>query len=195
MDKALWTGWDRYVRHRHALKAAADDGEPIQLASPAGGLKPDQALDWLYQLLGILDAKASALMRLNGISLAAALVLAGQATHIGMSDFGPVSRVVTMVVALLSAVSILCCLFVVNVSWKFLDRVDDTGQGGLRFSREMRSLQNAGNFRQFMYRAAWWVSLLASVMFAVVLLCQVLPMLTAALHPTAGSQMPNAPTQ
>src|SRR5207247_2344942 len=83
--------------------------------TPKGG----EALDWIYQLLNILDTKASALMRLNSVMLAAAAFLLNPVYNAG--------RCVKYAVALSgigSTLSIAICLLVVSVDWRFLGFVN-----------------------------------------------------------------------
>ena len=64
-----------YVKRRHALAKATTNRTNVSCIAPTDSPKGDDALNWIYGLLTILDAKASALMRLNGVMLAAAAFL------------------------------------------------------------------------------------------------------------------------
>jgi len=71
-----------YVRRRYALSAATETGDKIISSTPPDLLKGEKALEWIYGLLGVLDQKASALMRLNGVMLAAAAFLLHPQYHL-----------------------------------------------------------------------------------------------------------------
>jgi hypothetical protein len=150
------TNWPLYVRKRHGLVQ-------LQIAESATA---DTAIKWLYDVLTTLDSKASALMRLNGILIAASAFLLGIGDN--AETFGlTIARLDAQLIvscALLSALSIFACLFVVNVSWPFLGKtmIHETGVDCMA---EMRHLDKACAFRQRMYRGAWYLSLLASVGF------------------------------
>lgn len=119
-------------------------------------------------MLTTLDAKASALMRLNGVLIAAAAFLLGLFHRQGGSILSTTSfdAVLIIVCALLSAVSITFCLFVVNVSWSFLGKVTKK-DSTFEFANEIKCLDEASNFRQRAYRWAWNISLIASFGFLI----------------------------
>jgi hypothetical protein len=119
-----------------------------------------------YAVLSILDAKASALMRLDGVLLAAALFgITGKLYEIKTWQF-------TTIVFLCLA-SMVACLFVVSVDWKFLGLVTRTATG-FDFTAEIENLRKVRQFRETTYRFAWTLALLASVDFAIVILLKLL---------------------
>lgn len=152
--------WPEYVQKRDAL-------EGIQLRTATDGitsLTAAKALEWLYGVLTTLDSKASALMRLNGVLIAAAAFLLGRPSGAMLSVSSADSRIVALS-ALLSAASICCCLFVVNVSWPFLGKVNTSAAATADCKTELQDLGRACKFRERAYRTAWWISLLASAAF------------------------------
>jgi hypothetical protein len=158
--------WDDYVRRKSALKETPEGGIG-PTAFDVSKVKASEAVDWHYQVLTVLDTKASALMRLNGVMLAAAAFLLaafGRQAESIMSAKGLDASIVA-ITALLSALSIALCLFVVNVKWNFLGKAEETS-GSFSFSRELTALSDASKFRQRVYRTAWWISLVGVVAFA-----------------------------
>lgn len=140
-----------YVVKRYALSDARLKEGKVVAPCPdsAHGPTGEQAVGWIYELLGVLDSKALALMRLNGVMLAAAAFLLNP-------EYGS-SRFVSVFVAsagIGSTLSIACCLLVVSVDWPFLGLVTPKPQIDLDFSEELFHLQQVANFRQFLYRIA-----------------------------------------
>jgi hypothetical protein len=129
-------------------------------------------LKWFYETLTTLDTKSSALMRLNGVLIAACAFLLGlfhvpeptPGTTILSTSHPEAFLIITS--AFLSALSIGCCLFVVNVSWPFLGRVVLVN-GKFDCRNEIISLSRACAFRQTMYRAAWVISCIAVLEFVI----------------------------
>lgn len=163
-----WLECEAYVLRRHFLSKAQIEGGKIvaDVCASNEAVKCEEALKWIYDLLSAMDSKASALMRLNGVMLAAAAFLLGISSAGGKMVLqilkGDQIAIVTTATA--SAVSILLCLYVVNVSWYFLGKVSE-GAGKLDYTEEFRMLQQTGMRRQFSYRTAWWVSLFATLIF------------------------------
>ena len=160
-----YANWPLFVRKRYWLSK-------LQLGSPDGATthtaSAETAIKWLYDVLTTLDTKASALMRLNGVLIAAAAFLLGVVGRQGTTVLatGAADSRLIILCALLSACSIFSCLFVVNVSWPFLGRATLADQG-VDCSEEISSLDAACTFRRRLYRAAWWLSLVASFGFLV----------------------------
>ena len=155
-----------YVIRRHALSKTKTINPGKVLAPYAlAGEAPtgDKVLEWIYQLLSVLDTKASALMRLNGVMLAAAAFM--------LRPDGEPSRAFTFIVAssaIGSTVSIAFCLLVVSVDWRFLGlATSDDSKKEIDFTDEFFHLQKVTDFRQFFYRAAWTISLLSTFAFFV----------------------------
>lgn len=164
-----------YIQCRNALKLAK---YVYSTKDPTGAtisttLDAKEVVEWIYGVLTTLDAKASALMRLNGVLIAAAAFLLGLFRRQGGSILSTTNldAILIILCALLSAVSISFCLFVVNVSWPFLGKVTKNN-GSFDFANEIESLSKACSFRQCAYRSAWWISLFASIGFLVEFLWQ-----------------------
>jgi hypothetical protein len=164
-DHQPWFGCNGYVYRRHMLKHARLEGGRIvtNACDVTDGVISKEALDWIYELLSALDSKASALMRLNGVMLAAAAFLLSAQPVLKITKWDFVLIVAT---AAASAFSILLCLMVVNVQWYFLGRVTDAG-GKLDYTEEFEMLQSVGYRRQTHYRIAWQVSRIAAILFVV----------------------------
>jgi len=155
-----------YIIARQALcESSPANAGSLLLEQPASSsVRGDKALEWIYHLLGVLDSKASALMRLNGVMLAAAAFLLNPQYKSG--------QLITSLVAVSgigSTLSIACCLLVVSVDWRFLKLVEkkprQDGALELDFSEEFYHLQRVADSRQSCYRVGWLVSLTATVVF------------------------------
>lgn len=155
-----------YLLKRHALTQAKHGSLRVAQSpgSPDNWPDSEQALEWLYQLLSILDSKASALMRLNGVMLAAAAFMLHPEYH----ALG-VIKVLVALSATGSTLSIACCLWVVSVDWPFLSQVEEkTTSGGDKifdFSGEFYLLQQVADFRQKLYMTGWRASFVATGAF------------------------------
>ncbi|MFD2183759.1 hypothetical protein [Rhodoplanes azumiensis] len=132
----------------------------------SGKLKQQTTIDEIYKLLNILDSKASALMRYNGIILAVITF----STHAGQ----PFSKLVYAIVFLTLA-SIFSCLMVVGVFWNLLSYIepakftDDAApiEGSGDLTKEANSLRKLLLLRETAYQTAWWSALLVSLLLAV----------------------------
>jgi hypothetical protein len=118
------------------------------------------ALEWLYGALTTLDQMASALMRLNGVMVAAAAFLLRRQS---LEEAEVVSTSIAWI-AVFSSVSIGMCLFVVAMDWQSLGLVRNEGNQ-IDYTNEIFHLQRIAAWRQRIYRIAWWVSLIATGMF------------------------------
>jgi hypothetical protein len=169
-DYTPWYECKGYVFRRHMLaKASLSNGRIVASACEATkAVDCSEALSWIYELLSALDSKASALMRLNGVMLAAAAFLL---TMHG-SAYQSVLRVTNIDVGIISGTAALCsfsillCLLVVNVKWYFLGKVTENGEQ-LDYTDEFQMLQRVAKSRQTYYRIAWEVSRVAAVLFVV----------------------------
>jgi AcrR family transcriptional regulator len=159
-----------YVRRRHALATATVKGSKLSSAVPTRDPTGSEALEWIYGLLTALDTKASALMRLNGVMLAAAALLLNP---LYVQDpqvcFVAIMRFLVALSALGSTISIACCLLVVSVDWPFLGLVieknDPIAGNEFDFSEEFFHLQRVAILRQKFYRFGWLLSLVGTVTF------------------------------
>jgi hypothetical protein len=99
-------------------------------------------------------------MRLDGVLLAAATFgISANLYAVKSWGFG--------IIALSSLASMILCLFVVAVDWKFLGYVTGAPPN---FDQEVRMLRKVRRSREVMYRWAWVFAFVASVGFVVVLI-------------------------
>jgi hypothetical protein len=161
-----YADWPGFVQKKYWLtQFHIGDSEATD---PRRTVPAENAIKWLYDVLTTLDTKASALMRLNGVLLAAAAFLLGVVGRTGTTilSTAPWDSRLMIICAFLSALSITLCLFVVNVSWPFLGKT--TVEGNKCNPRdEIVSLDKACNFRRRLYQCAWAISLIASAGFLV----------------------------
>jgi hypothetical protein len=172
-----WEKWPLYVQKRYALGKVDLRSVGSVCCTPLGeyeSIGAKDVVDWIYGVLTILDAKASTLMRLNGVLIAAAAFLLGLfGRRESILSMARSDAMLVILSASLSTVSIFLCLLVVNVSWGFLGRVTKNhGNRTFEFAREIESLDGAMRFRQTVYQAAWLISLIASIGFLAEFLMQ-----------------------
>jgi hypothetical protein len=165
-----FSNWPLFIQRRHALGKITLGPKPTAQykATPASEtLSAKEALESFYAVLTTLDSKASALMRLNGVVIAAAAFLLGLFGRQGSTILSTQSYDASLVIgcALLSAISITCCLLVVNVSWPFLGKVERSSDDTFDCGKEILALEKARAFRERVYRFAWLLSLVASALF------------------------------
>ena len=121
-------------------------------------------IDAIYFVLSVLDTKSSALMRLDGVVLAAAFV--GVTAHlyeIKSAGFG--------FTAFPCMISMIICLMIVGVDWPFLGKaVLDQNKTTVNFTAEIVELRKVRRFRECGYRIAWVFALISAVSVLVVLI-------------------------
>ncbi|MBY0399645.1 hypothetical protein K2X89_05075 [Myxococcota bacterium] len=172
MSEAEWKAWPIYVQRKKALQHAKyrNAAEVRAELGTEETIDVKEIVDWIYGVLSILDSKASVLMRLNGVQIAASAFVLGMVNSergkeqpfLASEAFDELAITWS---AVLSSVSIFLCLFVVRVSWAFLDRVDRTSDSRFDFTNEIRALITESERRQSVYRIAWYVSLCSSFLF------------------------------
>ena len=114
-----------------------------------------RSLTAIYTFFGILDSKASALMRFNGIILAViALILRSKGTV----------PAITYVVVYMTLASILACLLVVGVFWRFLEWV---GSGTNALNDELHVIRRVLVMREAAYQVAWWLAGVVSILLII----------------------------
>ena len=169
---------------KHALLKLLEHLGKTEVPNPATDLteaepitaKALKTCDWLYSLLNTLDSKASALMRLNGVMVAAMSFLSGPVQPVSPLSGQPQAvlhhtfsalentLLASLVLSsLASIISIGLCLFVVAIDWDFYEHVklDPTPD----FSREVYELQKITLCRQRCYRLAWRFSAVGILVF------------------------------
>jgi hypothetical protein len=158
-----------YVKLRESLKDAKLKKKRLIGPIPSSLKSHEKAVEWLYSVLSVLDAKASALMRLNGVMLAAAAFLLNlDVSYLELVLWG---------IAALSSISIALCLLVVSVDWPFLGLVRQTGEN-LDFTDEVDNLERVSVFRQTIYRISWITSSIATAMFVYAFACKIFNLVT-----------------
>jgi hypothetical protein len=121
-----------------------------KIAAKEGSDSPKTILDEIYKFLGILDSKASALMRYNGIILAVIALMVRQSRTMPS---------VTYYIVALTIASILACLLVVGIFWRFLGWVKPTGANDTeKFGTELDLIRRVLILRELAYQLAWWAS-------------------------------------
>ncbi len=116
-----------------------------------------KTIESIWYILSVLDAKASALMRLDGVVLAAAFV--GIAANIY-----ELKSIPFIGIAFPSIVSMLLCLIVVGVDWPFLGyaKKDD-------FALEITHLRKVRYFRERIFQWAWLFAFLSGMVLLIFL--------------------------
>lgn len=117
-------------------------------------------IEAIYRVLSVLDSKASALMRLDGVMLAAAAVIL-------TSSVGPLIYADGMakVIMVLAALAITLCLAIISIDWSFFRFVKAKDDDGHAFDEEIKYLRKVMVFRTLVYRLAWLFSLASGLMF------------------------------
>ena len=114
--------------------------------------------DWLYAILNTLDSKASALMRLNGVMVAAA-------TFLHQQNSGFAASIALAISSVASTLSIACCLSVVSLDWPFYHYVKMDANNSPDPTEELFHLQRVTIFREKMYRYGWALSSIGILSF------------------------------
>lgn len=127
-------------------------------------------VDFAYQMLGILDSKASALLRIDGIVLAFMALLIRSTEISGVSEAKYMSSnleiwfdnaLIYLIFGLLM-LSMLFSLYVVRISWDFLGHVhlkDRHNDDCLKLECDKLGMEIY--YRQIAYRLSWTMSLLS----------------------------------
>jgi hypothetical protein len=118
----------------------------------------------LYGILTILDTKATGLLTVDALLIAACVVFIGSAEQTRtLIGFAIPSRLIEMQLAAL-AVSAFLCLLVVRVSWRFMEYVPDAPTSAVDFDNELRRLANVVDDRTRYYWFAWLFALIGFVL-------------------------------
>ncbi|WP_192560504.1 hypothetical protein [Pseudomonas allokribbensis] len=165
--------FSHYIKKRQALSSTAFGINNTKLEATIQNtpISGENLLKWIYDVLAILDTKASALMRLNGVMLA---------TTTFMLIHGATLQIKVLIIfnALPLTLSIILCLFVVNVDWPFLgkakmpktpDSATEIAGQTIDFTEEFSRLESMIGIRTLIYRWAWGLSLFAAVAFIIAL--------------------------
>jgi hypothetical protein len=125
-------------------------------------------LDRLYGILSILDTKATGLLTVNTLMLAALAILLNSpgtlreiAGIVGSPMLRWLDEPVIPIQLALSAVSSALCLLVVSITWRFLKNMPQKATDTSAFERELHHLANVINDRTLYYMLAWWLTFVA----------------------------------
>ena len=132
----------------------------IQIIPPHG----QEIVKTLYDILTVLDTKGLALLAFDGILVAATTFAAEKG---GVFHHRGWPRWLAIAIIGLALVAAALCLFVSEVSYSFFHYVDCTAPDKVDFSREIARLATLVDWRTWYYRIAWWFSMIAIPMFAV----------------------------
>jgi len=135
--------------------------DPQTITVPADGKEIKEAF---YGNLTVLDTKASALMTFDGILIAVASFTVQQG---GVFEDEPLLALIVIITALIASG---LCLFVAQISYPFFGKVIINPPQTLDFTAEIKALHGAVDWRTVFYRSAWWLSLLAIVLFLIMFL-------------------------
>lgn len=135
-------------------------------------------VDFAYQMLGILDSKASALLRIDGIVLAFMALLIRSTEINGVAEAKKFSSsievcfdnfLIYLIFGLLMF-SMLFSLYVVRVSWDFLGHVDLKNSDSTDCLQvECEKLGMEIFYRQIAYRMSWTMSLFSFLLIGYVI--------------------------
>lgn len=128
---------------------------------PAGPTDMDK-INWLYGVLTILDQKAGALLAFDGLLLAAeALMYDKMSERVGWLHYA------SLVLMLVTVMAALLCLFVAQISYAFLGKID------LSLYDNSAEIEELGALAQVRTHRLWWgwrLSVAAVLLFIVLVL-------------------------
>lgn len=130
-----------------------DTGIDAKVGALEAGAAPVKTVKAIYGCLSILDGKASALMRFNGIILAVIALMIKSSQEL---------PTVAYVIMYMTLASILSCLVVVGVFWRFYEFVDPDDANSLE--RELGMLRRVLVLREAAYQLAWWLAGAVSIL-------------------------------
>jgi hypothetical protein len=113
----------------------------------------------IYSLLAILDSKASALMRYNGIILAVVGLFVRLETQHGVHG-------IDLAIMLVTLFSIMLCLLVVGIFWRFLE-LAFPADGGRNIEFEIEQLKRVLHLRETSYQLAWLLAVVVTFLLAI----------------------------
>ena len=156
--KLIWSGLLQFF--------PSDDWVDRRIRTLDGQTTPEKTIKAIYLLLGILDTKASALMRFNGIILAVIALM--------LRDSKQMPPISFYVILYMTLASIIACLVVVGIFWRFYEFVDAAPEGfpaqnreqeqARLLARELIMLRRVLRLREAAYQIAWWLAGIVSVL-------------------------------
>ncbi|MBI1867457.1 MAG: hypothetical protein HYS06_04065 [Methylocystis sp.] len=159
--------WIRWLRGRPANDVALDRAAAWHRTG-RGALQKEQSLEFLYNMLSILDDKAQSLMQFNAFVTA---LIGLFWSHVSGKDAHWIYFWSATGTVLASLLSIFASLLVVGVFWRFLglavpDRTDAEQSVGApseerRWEAEIGNLCKVLRFRESAYQFAWLASLVS----------------------------------
>jgi hypothetical protein len=132
----------------------------IQIIPPHG----QEIVKTLYDILTVLDTKGLALLAFDGILVAATTFAAEKG---GVFHHRGWPRWLAIAIIGLALVAAALCLGVSEISYGFLRYVDCSTSDKLDYSNEIAHLAALADWRTGYYQTAWWCSMVAIPMFAV----------------------------
>jgi hypothetical protein len=131
----------------------------IQIIPPHGG----EIVKTLYDILTVLDTKGLALLAFDGI-IVAATTFAAEKGGVFHHSGSPRWLAIAIIVLALAAAAL--CLCVSEISYSFLHYVDCGSSDKIDYSNEIRRLATLVDWRTWYYQTAWWCSMIAIPLFA-----------------------------
>jgi hypothetical protein len=132
--------------------------------TPIAPAHATETLKTLYEILTILDNKGLALLAFDGIIVAATTFAAEKG---GVFNRRGLARWLAIAVIFLSLLAAAACLFVSEISYPFFGYVACTAQHGLDYTEEIDELAALVDWRTAYFQIAWWCSIVAIPLFAV----------------------------
>jgi hypothetical protein len=131
----------------------------IQIIPPNG----EEIVKTLYDILTVLDTKGLALLAFDGI-IVAATTFAAEKGGVFHHSGSPRWLAIAIIVLALAAAAL--CLCVSEISYSFLHYVDCGSSDKIDYSNEIRRLATLVDWRTWYYQTAWWCSMIAIPLFA-----------------------------
>jgi hypothetical protein len=145
-----------------------------------------QIREYAYSVLGVLDSKASALMRFDAVILTMLTLIYNNIWTRGVGELVPV---LMAGVAFLTLASIFLCLFVVAVSWPFLGYAVPAGTTRPYGQRdELEELAKAMCFREASYMLSWTFCSLAMLLMVALAAAAVVERMTVGVPDTTQNR-------
>jgi hypothetical protein len=166
-----WFRVDEVVQRRLRLVATGQqepDADPDAVPSHCWAKRYEK----IYDLLGILNHKAEALMVYSGVTLAVVSVanIHKEACQGWLCCLLPDEKKFSIIIACFILVSIVFCLIVVGIFWGFLEyaiQQNQPGQYTNHYKDEWDRLLKVVVVRQFFYQFAWLLSVIAWVLLVI----------------------------
>ncbi len=147
-------------RFQRMMQTSEANAVPPQQGQPAPPPPTDaETIKWLYDVLGILDGKAGALLAFDGLLLAAEALM-----HEKMLEKMDWLHPYSLALILFTLVTALLCLFVAQVSYGFLGNIDLDEHDN---TAEIDGLGKVVELRTTRLAMAWGFSVIAVICFII----------------------------